>query len=137
MNRADFQKLAKLRVKEAKLLLDNKFYEGAFYLAGYAVECALKACAAKKTKRYDFPPQNAGALYTHNFETLVALTGLKPDLDAELMRSKGFRKNWATVRSWSPFTRYETKIDDKRAHDLYVAITVDPDGVLSWLKKYW
>jgi hypothetical protein len=137
MNRADFQKLAKLRVREAKLLLDNQFYEGAFYLAGYAVECALKACAAKKTKRYDFPPQNAGALYTHNFESLVALTGLKPDLDAEMKGVADFRKNWATVRLWSGNARYETNIDDKRAHDLYTAVTAEPSGVLSWLKKYW
>jgi HEPN domain-containing protein len=137
MNRADFQKLAKLRIREAKFLLDNKCYEGAFYLAGYAIECALKACAAKKTKRYDFPPQNAGALYTHNFESLVTLTGLKPDLDAEMKRVTDFRKNWVVVRGWNPFARYETRIDDKRANDLYVAITAEPNGVLSWLKKYW
>jgi HEPN domain-containing protein len=40
MNRADFQKLAELRIREAKVLLDSKHYEGAYYLAGYAVECA-------------------------------------------------------------------------------------------------
>lgn len=57
MNRSDFKKLAVLRLKEAKVLLDNKCYEGAYYLAGYAVECALKACIAKNTKRFEFPPK--------------------------------------------------------------------------------
>ena len=55
MNRNDFQKISRLRVKEAKALLDNGYPAGAYYLMGYAVECALKACIAKQTKRYDFP----------------------------------------------------------------------------------
>jgi HEPN domain-containing protein len=44
MNRFDSQKLASLRLREAKALLAAGFPEGAYYLAGYAVECALKAC---------------------------------------------------------------------------------------------
>lgn len=44
MNRVDFRQLAGLRIAEAKVLLDNNLYAGAYYLAGYAVECALKAC---------------------------------------------------------------------------------------------
>jgi len=31
------------------------FFDGAYYLAGYAVECAIKACIAKGTRRYEFP----------------------------------------------------------------------------------
>jgi AbiV family abortive infection protein len=137
MNRADLKKLSGLRLKEAKILLDNKSYEGAYYLAGYAVECALKACVAKKTKRYEFPPKNADKLYTHDLKALVALAGLKPDLDAETARVKELRDNWGNVKDWSEGVRYETGIDDKRAHDLYTAITSEPNGVLSWLKKYW
>lgn len=55
MNRADLQNLAELRINEAKLLLDRGFYQGAYYVAGYAIECALKACIAKKTQQFDFP----------------------------------------------------------------------------------
>jgi HEPN domain-containing protein len=33
------------------VLLEAGLYAGAYYLAGYAVECALKACIAKKTAR--------------------------------------------------------------------------------------
>jgi len=43
MNRDDFQLLSKLRVAEAKALLDAGLYTGSRYLMGYAVECALKA----------------------------------------------------------------------------------------------
>src|SRR5438094_3909647 len=37
------------------MLAKNGKKMGAFYLGGLAIECALKACIAKKTKRYDFP----------------------------------------------------------------------------------
>jgi len=43
MNRVDLQQLAELRLKESKALFAAGFPEGAYYLAGYAVECALKA----------------------------------------------------------------------------------------------
>ena len=55
MTRNDFQRLALLRVKESRALLQRGFYKGAYYLSGYAVECALKACIAKKTQRHEFP----------------------------------------------------------------------------------
>ena len=46
MNRADFQRLADVRIDEAGVLLAAGRWSGAYYLAGYAVECALKACIA-------------------------------------------------------------------------------------------
>jgi HEPN domain-containing protein len=47
ISRADFQQLADVRLKEAKALLDLGMWDGAYYLAGYAVEVALKACIIK------------------------------------------------------------------------------------------
>lgn len=41
-SRSDFEKLIELRLREAKLLLVAKEWDGAYYLAGYAVEFALK-----------------------------------------------------------------------------------------------
>jgi hypothetical protein len=41
--RADFQHLARARVKEAEILINAGEFDGAYYLAGYALECALKA----------------------------------------------------------------------------------------------
>jgi HEPN domain-containing protein len=60
MNRSDFHRLTEIRIKEAKVLLDRKCYEGAYYLAGYAVECALKACIAKENASSRFSAQVAG-----------------------------------------------------------------------------
>jgi HEPN domain-containing protein len=55
VDRRDLQELSKVRLKEAKALLDLGLYDGAYYLAGYAVECALKAGIAKETRRHQFP----------------------------------------------------------------------------------
>lgn len=54
MNRATFQRISELRRSDAKALLTAGHYPEAYYLVGYAVECALKACVAKQVQRYDF-----------------------------------------------------------------------------------
>jgi hypothetical protein len=46
-------------MKEARLLLKANCPEGAYYLAGYADECALKACIAKRTERFELPDLKA------------------------------------------------------------------------------
>jgi HEPN domain-containing protein len=48
MTQTDLQRLSRLRIRDAKILLKNGAHESAYYLAGYAVECALKACIAKQ-----------------------------------------------------------------------------------------
>jgi hypothetical protein len=44
ITRSDFQRLADLRIQEAQGLLGLGHTAGTYYLGGYAVECALKAC---------------------------------------------------------------------------------------------
>jgi HEPN domain-containing protein len=64
-------------LKEAKALLDAGLPDGAYYLAGYAVECALKACIAKSTLRYDFPDKTTvDKSYTHSLTQLVGVANL-------------------------------------------------------------
>jgi HEPN domain-containing protein len=69
MNRRDFQKLALIRIEDARVLFRGGRYDAAYYLAGYAVECALKACIAKQTMRHDFPPDRGSVdkVYRHQF----------------------------------------------------------------------
>jgi hypothetical protein len=43
MNRNDLRRLARIRLKEARVLLQAKCFDGAYYLCGYAIECGLKA----------------------------------------------------------------------------------------------
>ena len=52
---------------------------GAYYLAGYAVECAIKACIAKKTRKSEWPPkpEDVRKMYSHDLnENLNFLPGI-------------------------------------------------------------
>ncbi|MGD0616750.1 MAG: hypothetical protein ABSB67_03725 [Bryobacteraceae bacterium] len=72
MDRRDFQRLATTRLREAGALMKHRLTDGAYYLAGYAVECALKACIAKKTQRHEFPDKRrVDASHTHNLIQLL------------------------------------------------------------------
>ena len=138
MNRTDLQQLAKLRIKEAKVLLDNGCYEGAYYLAGYTIECALKASIARQTNRYDFPDKKlVNAIHTHNLTSLVEFAGLEAELRKNAQLNRLFEDNWKVVKDWSEAARYQSGISQKVAEDLYSAISDRRNGVLIWLKRYW
>jgi HEPN domain-containing protein len=55
MTRRDLQNISRLRIQEAKLLLINSSYSGAYYLAGYSVECGLKACIERQMRQSNIP----------------------------------------------------------------------------------
>lgn len=107
-------------------------------MAGYALECALKACIAKQTREHDFPDKRiVDKSYTHNLETLIEVAGLKKKLDEEIQSNSKFSKYWNVVKDWKESARYETEITNKIAVDLCRAIEDASDGVLQWLKKSW
>jgi hypothetical protein len=138
MNRSELQNLTRLRVKEAKVLLDQKCFEGSYYLLGYAVECAFKACIAKQTRRYDFPPRPKviNAIYTHDLNQLLDASGLKIEHQKESRSNPSFGSNWAIVKDWSEQSRYDADILEAKARDFYSAVA-GRNGVLLWLKKWW
>src|SRR5580698_8151224 len=108
MNRIDFQQLADLRLAESKALFAAGFPEGAYYLAGYAVECALKACIAKRTQEHDFPDKRlADKSYTHDVVKLLDAAGLSDLLKSDLTGNEELELDWETVREWSEQSRYD------------------------------
>jgi hypothetical protein len=138
MNRNDFKKLSTLRSKEAKTLLAAGQFAGAYYLAGYAIECALKACISKQTQKHDFPDKDiVKESYTHNLDGLLKTAGLAADFKTDAHANKDLETNWAVIKDWSEDVRYETTIAEADAKDLYSAITNKTNGVLPWLRKRW
>jgi HEPN domain-containing protein len=136
VDRRDFQVLSRLRLKEARVLLAARLYDGAYYLAGYAVECALKACIAKATRRHEFPDRvRVNGSYTHNLKELVVFADLENALRRDLT-NPDFSQKWEAVRSWSEGSRYD-RIDAQKARALVRAVGNRGDGVLSWLRRYW
>ncbi len=137
MNRSDLQKLSTTRIKEAEVLLNNSCYDGAYYLSGYAVECALKAKIAKETKKYDFPDfKFIGSVYTHDLSTLLVKANLEVLLNQDKKTRPNLGINWNIVSQWNEKSRYETN-NEHESKKLYQAITDKRDGVLVWLKKHW
>ncbi len=137
MNRGAFQRLSRLRLREARVLLRNGNNEGTYYLAGYAVECALKTCIAKKTKRHDFPDKKVVVdAHTHDLTTLARIAGLLTELDKEIKREANFGKNWTVVKDWNEERRYQFP-GEKDAKDLYAAITARTYGVMRWIRRRW
>jgi len=138
MNKSDLEALVNVRVKEAKLLLDNKCYEGAYYLLGYALECAIKACIAKQVKENDFPDKDlANASYTHRLSNLLGVAGLKQKLQEKGKTDEDFKLNWAVAKEWSEDARYKHTVEETMAKDFYEAIINNKSGILVWVKSWW
>jgi HEPN domain-containing protein len=136
VNRADFQILARLRLEEARVLLGNGKQDGAYYLCGYSIECALKACIAKQTQQHDFPPRRAQELYTHDLTRLLRFSELEPLLDSSRAQDPQLEANWATVKDWTEESRYRRHTFDA-AMDIYRAVADPAHGVLQWLVRHW
>jgi HEPN domain-containing protein len=136
MNRGDFQHLADVRNDEAAVLLAQGKYGGAYYLAGYAVECGLKACIARLTTQDDYPPKPKFIHddYSHEIERLVKIAGLAAQRDAYAAADPNLVANWAVVKDWTEESRYERRA---QAQQRIAAITDAAHGVLPWIKRRW
>jgi HEPN domain-containing protein len=138
MNRRDLQRLARTRLAEARALIAAKKYDGAYYLAGYAIECALKSRVAKRVRRFDFPEKKlVVGSHTHDLEQLLSVSGLKQTHEQEMKTNADFKAKWLIVREWSENARYLTGRSEAQVRTLYTAITDRRNGILTWLKKYW
>lgn len=148
-NRADFQRLATLRLTEAQTLLTHGLPDGAFYLAGYAVECALKSTICRTLgiddffEAYSSKPHGAKVrddvvqkFKTHDYGTLLVLSGLYHKLSADLLTDKALNDSWSTFQNqnWSEQQRYATVSKaTSDAVDFIESVTY----FLQWISQHW
>jgi len=135
--RRQLQDLAKLRLREAEVLYDAGLYDGSIYLAGYAVELALKARICRLLRLADYPVNLGSSFKVHDFEQLKVLAGLDSEIDFN--KNAELYDNWSRAILWDPEQRYEppgryTAITAKAILD---SIRAKPNGVLTWLSKRW
>ena len=136
----DYLNAGRMRLRDAQELLEQPSYypddklaatrhlRGAVYLAGYAVECALKAYIITRagTETFSEAPQTNGAAgddlfrgkRSHNLKLLLDASGLEAGLDL----SPSLGKAWAYCRKWTTDHRYDpkmwtTRIDAKKSVD--------------------
>jgi HEPN domain-containing protein len=140
MNRLEWQKLAERWLVDAKRLLDEHRWSASYYLAGYAVECGLKACILKRlvaesevifeSRRFS---ENC---WTHDLAELVKLAGLEPARVVDVAANVVLKENWVTALTWSEKARYKT-VSHHLAKKLYAAVANKPNGVMQWIKGRW
>ncbi len=138
LNRDTLRTLAGSRLEEFRVLLENEFWTGAYYMTGLAVECALKSCLASAVKEFDFPDkQFVNAMYVHDLENLFKLNGaLWADLQNDMKTDTKLRVNWSTVKDWDDGKRYDV-VDELEARALYEASTETASGVMEWIRGKW
>jgi HEPN domain-containing protein len=140
VNRLQWQQLAERWLVDAKTLLDDRRWSAAYYLAGYAVECGLKACilarlAAEPEVIFD-ERRFSERCWTHTLRELVALAGLEATRVAEMNANRLLHRHWIIVKDWSENSRYQTTSHQK-AKKLVHAITDKTNGVMSWIRGRW
>jgi HEPN domain-containing protein len=137
ISRSDLQALAMGKLVDARLLLRRRRPSSAYYLAGYAVEFALKAVITRRIERHVLPePAFFRDVYHHDLDRLVGAANLRVELDSARRASILFDANWAVVKKWNVESRYEV-IDRQRSVSMIEAVGESSAGVLPWLQKYW
>ncbi len=99
--------IARARLRDAKVLLKGKRFDGAFYLCGYAVEVALKARICRTLQWSGFPETSREfsglqSLKTHDLEVLLRLSGVETVVSAKRLAE------WSIVLNWNPEKRYQS-----------------------------
>ncbi len=121
-----FQAVAKIRLKDADVLLNEQRHEGALYLAGYAIECILKWGVTRRRNILRLPEK----LETHDWDRLLSATGLKPRLEAEPAMHTVFSE---LSERWGPELRYLAKLPrSENAEKLYEKLTV----LYGWIEDH-
>ena len=137
LTKDDLKKLAQLRLEDAIYLFQANRSSSAYYLAGYAIELALKACIAELIQPRVIPDKAfLNAFYTHKFDTLVSTAGLLPSYNMAIKADPLFGTNWAIASKWTEESRYQLW-DPMSAGSIINAVADHDHGVFEWVKRHW
>jgi hypothetical protein len=144
MTCTEFQQIAILRLEEAETLLVQGKYNGCCYLAGYALESALKAVICRQMDNDDFfdvlKSETVRAFKIHNLKELIILAGLSRKYDDLRINNLILYDNWLIIFDeirWSEQLRYQTAMTQKNAENMILAINQPENGIFEWIRKYW
>lgn len=125
----DFQRAAEQRFTTAEYLLDGDYTLDAFYLAGYSVECILKALIMRLTPEANheevFQLLKSGAKMHQPENLKEELKNLNCPIPNELV--KGFRRF-----GWSTNLRYESR---RRPHSEVRGYMKVAKKTIAWVKE--
>jgi HEPN domain-containing protein len=139
VNRTELRQLSAERTKDAQSLLTAGQWSGAYYLAGYSLECALKSCILARIEQTGIVFEDkkfAEKCWTHDIEELAKQAGLTVERDKASKTNLALGKNWQIAKDWSEASRYR-QIEQWQAEMLFRALTDNTDGVLPWVMNFW
>ena len=138
VHRSQFKQLSRARLREARVLHAGREWAGAYYLAGYSAECALKAVVCRTFRSGFLPDQKKVAdTYTHKLRPLAKVAGLALELERRERADPDFATNWQIVVDWTEQSRYAVDITELMARDILAALTARHHGVLPWIRTHW
>lgn len=126
------------RLDDARALLREQRWRGSMYLAGYAVECQLKAKLmqiynTKNLFELETELQRRGTLtatatiFTHHLELLLELTqGL-----ARLRQNSTLWPQFTMVNRWVPAWRYTSDLSNRRNAESFLEAV---ENVMDWIE---
>ena len=134
----ELRTLAIARLEEATALYTKGYYEGTYYLGGYAIEFALKAviCKLLKVELFETGVVSGNVLkafQTHDLSDLTALAGLKPELQALIQVNHSLNKAWSKVSQWTEPRRYDFGCTSQTAKLFLNSVKI----VLRWIEQHW
>lgn len=135
LKRAEWKQQCIAHSSAARSLIAAGRFSSAYYLAGLAVECALKAKIARAFKASTWPKKAfVNSIHDHNITKLVGLADLESEL-ATKCGTASFKNYWKTVSGWKNESKYE-QWSEAEARDM-VRASLGQSGVVSWIKKHW
>lgn len=137
LTKADLEALAETRLEDSIFLLRAGRASSASYLAGYAVELALKACIAKSFQPNAIPDKAfVNEIYQHSLEKLLGVAGLLQDFNVDSKANPSLAAAWGIASKWTETSRY-LLWDAISAGSLVGAIGDPQHGVFQWVKRHW
>lgn len=147
-NLVELRTITRQRLKTAKILITAGDWDGAAYMLGYVLECALKAVTCKTLHLVQYPENKSERIdsffMTHRFDQLLIISGM-----SDVFNIKGPIESY---RNWSEFTqeypgdwpgmRYDQKYNswgEAKVRRLYTNLTDKQGGILTEIirRKRW
>jgi|SRR5437762_2679517 len=129
--------LAEERLREAQCLFESGFYDGAYYLGGYAVELFLKARICRVFNRPDFfmfkelRPEAYKPFRSHDYRQLLMFSGLDAEFNYMRRTDEVFNETWSEVEKWTEVIRYVSGKEEEEVKRFLIATT----QFIKWIKE--
>jgi HEPN domain-containing protein len=136
----EIKDIAQLRLEEATILKNAGYYDGAYYLAGYALELSFKAKICECLNIEDFylahaPKSDLSKIFmVHNLSRLLLLSGLYTQFEIEKTSNIELVNAWSYAMKWSEKARYDKRNTQSEAK--LIGFLESINIITSWINSH-